>query len=161
MSTSTAKYAMACASDNHEGVAVALLSKLGLHLREKTCRIFKSATKLRIQQQRQVDGEVVFYYPDPMVVSDPTDNQALFKTRPKVIIEVISHDRGRDLIEKLAVYREIECVEEYLVIGQNPEQPEIHTFRRENDFKADFSQPDVLDVKSLGFTCPLTELYEC
>ena len=95
--------AMAAASDSHEGVAGLLFALIFAHLRGKPCRVYKGDMKLRVQQRTQA-RKVIFYYPDIKVVCDPTDNESLYKTKPKVIVEVLSHDKGRDLIEKLAVY---------------------------------------------------------
>ena len=74
----------------------------------------------------------VFYYPDVMVTCDPTDADPLFRKSPKLIIEVLSENKKKDLIEKAAVYPAIESLEEYVTVDPNPEAPEVRISRRSN-----------------------------
>ena len=150
---------MAGASDSHEGVSLLLASKLLLHLRGKQCRVYKGDMKLRVQQITQA-RKVVIYYPDVMVVCDPTDNGSDFKTKPRLIIEVLSNDKGRDLIEKLAVYREIETLEEYFVISQHKQRPEITAFRRSTGFEPEILLDGAFTVESIGLPLTVKELYD-
>jgi Uma2 family endonuclease len=151
--------AMAGASDSHEGVASHIFFLLYQHLRGNPCRVYKGDMKLRVQQQQQAQ-KVIFYYPDIMVVCDPSDDDPNFKTKPKVIIEVLSHDKGRDLIEKLAVYREIETLEEYFVVSQHSKRPEVTAFRRQNDFKPEIVQAGPFAIESVELDLTVEELYE-
>jgi Uma2 family endonuclease len=95
-----------------------------------------------------------------MVVCDPTDSDPNFKTKPKVIIEVLSRDKGRDLIEKLQVYREIESLDEYFVVSQNPERPEVYMFRRRDEFEPEIIQAGRFTIESIGLTLDVKELYD-
>ena len=151
--------AMAGASDRHEGVALLIAAKLLQHLRGKPCRVYKGDMKLRIQQLTQA-RKIVFYYPDIMVVCDPEDNGQNYKTKPKLIVEVLSNDKGRDLIEKLAVYREIDTLEEYFVISQNAQRPEVTAFRRRTDFTPEILQDGPFTMESVGLALTVKELYE-
>ena len=150
---------MAGASDSHEGVSLLLAAKLLQHLRGNPCRVFKGDMKLRVKQRQQAQ-KVVFYYPDIMVVCDPADDKQDYKTRPKLIVEVLSNDKGRDLIEKLAVYREIDTLEEYFVISQHAQRPEVTAFRRANDFEPEIFQADNFMMDSVGLPLTVKELYE-
>jgi Uma2 family endonuclease len=151
--------AMAGAGDSHEGVALLLAVRLVQHLRGKPCRVYKGDMKLRIQQRTQA-RKVVFYYPDIMVVCDPADNGENFKTRPKMIVEVLSNDKGRDLIEKLAVYREIDSLEEYFVVSRNAQRPEVTVFRRRTDFAPEILQEGPFTMESIGMALTVKELYD-
>jgi Uma2 family endonuclease len=151
--------AMAAASENHEEVAAELLMLIRQHLKGRPCRVFKGDLKLRAESKHK-HRQVVFYYPDIMVVCDPTDTEPNYKSRPKVIIEVLSRDKGRDLIEKLEVYREIETVEEYFVVSQNPERPEVYTFRRRSNFEPDIIQNGSFTIESIGLSLDVKQIYD-
>lgn len=151
--------AMAGASDSHEGVANHLNHLIYAHLRGKPCRVYKGDMKLRVQQHTQA-RKVVFYYPDIMVVCDPADDHSLFKTKPRLIVEVLSHDKGRDLIEKLAVYREIATLEEYLVVSQHSQRPEVTAFRRRTGFEPEILQDGAFDIECIGLSLTVRALYE-
>ncbi len=150
--------AMAGASDSHEGVSLLIASKLLQHLSGKPCRVYKGDMKLRVQQQAQAH-KVIFYYPDIMVVCDPADAHPNYKTAPKVIVEVLSNDKGRDLIEKLAVYRELETLEEYFVISQHAARPEVTAFRRRTGFEPEILQDGAFTMESIGLPLTVKELY--
>jgi len=147
------------ASDRHEGVALLLSALILVHLRGKPCRVFKGDMKLRVKQRAQA-RKVVFYYPDIMVVCDPSDSDPNFKTQPKLIVEVLSNDKGRDLIEKLAVYRDIDTLDEYFVISQHAQRPEVTLFRRRTDFEPEILQEGGFTMESIGLSFTVKELYE-
>lgn len=119
-------FAMAGASDAHELVSLNLASALLAHLRGKGCRVFKSDMKLRLQFR----GKTLHYYPDIMVACDPADAHPLYRERPRLLIEVLSEDWKKDIVEKAATYPRIETLEEYVTIDPNPEAPEIQISRR-------------------------------
>lgn len=151
--------AMAGASDSHEGVANHINHLIYQHLRGKPCRVYKGDMKLRVQQRTQA-RKVIFYYPDIMVVCDPTDTHQQYKTSPKVIIEVLSHDKGRDLIEKLSVYREIDTLEEYFVISQHTGRPEVTAFRRRTGFEPEILQEGPFAMESIDLALTVKDLYD-
>ncbi|MBL9154689.1 MAG: hypothetical protein JNK37_19575 [Verrucomicrobiales bacterium] len=66
-----------------------------------------------------------------MVVCDPDDDGPLYKTRPKVLCEVMT-DFKKDHLEKLFVNEQIQSQEDSLVVDQNPRQPRAWLYRREN-----------------------------
>lgn len=150
--------AMGGASDKHEGVAGGLFAQLWLHLKGKPCRVYKSDMKLRIQSRKKA-GKLVYYYPDIMVVCDPSDSEENYKTRPKLVIEVLSQDKGKDLIEKLAIYRELDSLEEYVVVGQNPSRPEVYLFRRSADFEPEILHEGEFSLESIGLKVSVPDLY--
>lgn len=147
------------ASDNHEGVANHLNNLIYTHLRGKPCRVYKGDMKLRIQQRKQAK-KTTFYYPDIMVVCDPSVNDPIFKTNPKLIVEVLSTDKSRDLIEKLSVYCEIDTLEERFVISENASRPEVTAFRRRTDFEAEIIQEGDFEMESIALPLTVKELYQ-
>lgn len=124
-------YAMAGASDGHELAAGNIFAALLTHLRGKGCRVFKSDMKLRVQFR----GKRLFYYPDVMVACDPADSAPLYRERPILIVEVLSDDWKRDIVEKGAAYSGIASLEEYVVIDPRPEAAEVQISRRENGWE--------------------------
>ena len=150
--------AMAGASDSHEIIVGNLFLALGNHLRGKPCRPFQSGMKLRLR----VQNRDLFYYPDIMVACQPTDNARYFREQPVLLGEVLSEDENKDLVEKYFAYQRIAALDEYIVLSQNPAQPEVQIFRRSegwdevethNDPAAQFT------LCSVGLTLTLGDLY--
>ena len=113
-------YAMAGGSANHNRVAgnlyARLLSGAGQH-----CSPFMSDMKLRL------DEGSLFYYPDVMLVCDPSDNEAYFKTRPCMVAEVLSRSTElTDRREKWAAYQKLQSLREYVLLAQDRAYVEVY-----------------------------------
>ena len=148
-------FAMAGASDAHDLVCVNMLTSIHQHLRGNPCRVYSADMKLKVAFKHAEAS----YYPDMMVVCDQEDNQPVFKTRAKVIVEVMS-DFRRDNVEKFMVYQMIESLEEYIVIDQNPEEKRAWVYRRDTGWDIELIEKEgTLNIPSLGFSIPLEELY--
>tara|TARA_R110002096_G_scaffold100173_5_gene221972 strand:+ start:5406 stop:5963 length:558 start_codon:yes stop_codon:yes gene_type:complete len=149
-------FAMAGASEDHETVAGNLFVHLHLHTKGKGCRVFKGDMKLRLS----LNEADLFYYPDIMVTCDPRDTDPIFKKHPKVLIEVMS-DYNKDHVEKLFAYQQIETLQEYLIIDQDPTEKKAWLYRRETNWAKEEGAPDgVVSLAPLDFSIPLAELYE-
>ncbi len=122
--------AMAGASAEHEGVAMNIASALHRHLKGKPCQVFKDGMKLRLEVRKKD----LFYYPDVMVTCDPKDKDPYFRRNPKLLIEVLSGDENKDLVEKFFAYQRIESLEEYFVVKPDNENREVHVFRKGTDW---------------------------
>jgi len=146
--------AMAGASDRHELVAGNLFVALSNHLKGKGCRVYKSDMKVRLNYF-EAD---VFFYPDIMVCCEPSDQHPLYKEHPKLLIEVLSKDENRDLIEKHAAYQGIASVEEYVAIRPNEDVPEVFLFRRANGWRRETVTAGEFFLASVGLRLPLGEL---
>jgi Uma2 family endonuclease len=152
-----ALYAMAGASDEHIALSMNLAFALRDHLQNTPCRVQMSDGKVRLR----LAGEDVFYYPDVMVVCDPRDRDRYFKRFPRAIIEVLSEGtEAIDRREKFLSYRQIETLEEYVLVAQD--KMEVTLFRRANRWQpAIITQPDeVLRLASLDFSISLEAVYE-
>ena len=147
--------AMAGASASHEEVGMALATELYSHLSGKKCRVSKSDLKLRIA----VNREDAFYYPDIMVTCDPKDNHRYYREKPTVLIEILSEDRRRDLVDKYLIYRTIESLEEYIVLSQDPKKPAAYIHRRANGWEQEVVTQGMLEIPSLQFSTPLERIY--
>lgn len=150
-------YAMAGASDEHIALSLNVAFALRSQLRGRPCRVLMTDAKVRLQ----LAGEDVFYYPDVMVACDPRDTDRYFKRYPKVLIEVLSETTEPiDRREKFLSYRQIETLEEYVLVAQD--KMEVTLFRRANHWQPEvLRQPEQpLRLASLDFSLPLSAVYE-
>jgi len=149
-------YAMAGASEDHNVISLNIAAALHSHLRGKSCKAFMNDMKLKLWAQIQM-----FYYPDVMVICDPTDDDKYFKSKPTVIVEVVSEStRNTDEREKLITYMQIPSLNEYVLVEQEAFKVTVH--RRSDDWMPEIlmGQEAVMELHSLGFTMPLTQVYE-
>lgn len=148
-------FAMAGVTDDHDLVAVNILAALHTHLRGKGCRVYSSDMKLKVRFKHAEIG----YFPDAMVVCDPEDTGKLFKTRPKVLVEVMS-DFRKDHVEKFMAYQHLDTLEDYLVINQDPREPKAWIYRRSTDWDQEVVEPGGrIALPSVAFSVDLAELY--
>ena len=149
-------YAMAGASTEHEVVAGNFFAALHSHLKGSPCQVFKDGMKLRLPAM----GEDVFYYPDVMVACDPADNHRYYRTSPKLLIEVLSENVNKDLVEKYFAYQHIASVEEYVVVKPDAAQPEVRIFRRSEGWQLGerYSEGE-FTLRSVGLTVKVADLY--
>ncbi len=151
-----AVFAVGGASDNHALVVGNIFAGLHHHLKGKGCRVYAADMKLKVSLKYADAG----YYPDIMVVCDPDDTYSHFKTRPKVIVEVMS-DFRRDQVEKFMVYQNVESLEDYVIISQEPDEPKAWIYRRETSWNQEIVKPgETLAIRSIEFSIPLDELYQ-
>jgi len=108
-------YAIAGASEEHNFISGNLFSALRAHLKGKPCKVFIHDMKVKLNAQ-----VTLFYYPDVMVVCDPEDDERYFKTKPRIVVEVISDStRDTDTREKLITFIQMPSLEEYVLVEQN------------------------------------------
>jgi Uma2 family endonuclease len=150
-------YAMAGASNVHVLIAVNLGSLLRNHLRGSGCLPYLSDTKVRIESIN------TYYYPDIAVTCDRRDREFKnFLRHPCLIVEVLSDtteafDRG----DKFADYRNLESLQEYVLISQNRIQ--VDCFRRNNLGQwvlYPYRENDTIHLASVDFSFAITSLYE-
>jgi Uma2 family endonuclease len=120
-------YAMVGVSDRHEIIALNLASALRSFLKGGPCQVFFGGVKVRIR----IASDERFYYPDIMVACDPSDRDPYYRDRPRVLMEVLSPSTERiDRTEKGEAYRQIDSLQEYLLVTQDQRRVEVQ--RREN-----------------------------
>ncbi|MFT5468298.1 MAG: Uma2 family endonuclease [Verrucomicrobiales bacterium] len=143
-------------SVEHELVVIAIAGELRNHLKGKPCKVTASSLLLKIE----LNEADLLYYPDAMVWCDPEDNDRLFRTSPRVIVEVMS-DYKKDHLEKLFVFQQIPSVEEYLIIDQDFSEPKAWIYRRAANWKQERVEPGgEIELPSIAFSITLDELYE-
>ena len=151
-------YAMAGAADGHVRVSVNAVLILKNHLRGSGCSVYMADMKVRVKQ------DTAFFYPDVMVTCDPADLQRNhFKQSPCLVIEVLSpsteaYDRGN----KFALYRELESLQEYVLI--DPRTYQVDVFRRNAhgrwELFAFSGETATVVFASVGCECAMSDLYE-
>ena len=109
-------YDMAGGTNSHGAIATNVLGSLHGQLRGKKCRPFNSDTKLRIVYP----SHTRFYYPDAMVVCQPSPALQHFQDHPAVIVEVASASTRRtDATEKREAYLLIPTLAVYIMLEQD------------------------------------------
>ncbi|MBI5329286.1 MAG: Uma2 family endonuclease [Betaproteobacteria bacterium] len=150
-------FAMVGARRIHVAITLNIAAKLKDHLRGGPCRAFMADMKLQVQTADAV------FYPDVLVTCHPDDLKAdLTMSHPKVIIEVLSestaaYDRG----EKFALYRQLESLQEYVLI--DPDTRRIEVFRRMDSgdwLLAASESAQGLILKSLDFKADPDAVFE-
>jgi len=153
--------AMAGGTYEHSLIAANVVRELGNRLKKGPCRVLES--NLRIRMGRSV----LYSYPDASVICGPPQFDLLDPGRmtmknPHVVIEVLSptteaYDRG----EKFDRYRQIESLEEYVLVAQD--RPSVQTFLRQSDGTWLFTSANGLDASTkihcLDVELPLAEVY--
>ncbi len=151
-------YAMSGGSAAHSLIIGNLHAHLHQHLRQTRCCVFMSDMKLKVQ----LAEETRYYYPDVQVSCESTDTASTdyFKTRPILIVEVLSKTTERvDRFEKFEAYRQIETVQEYVLIAQDMQKVEI--YRRIEDWDGEKYLHDMqILFKSVDLLIPIADIYE-
>ncbi len=153
-------YAMSGGTLNHGWICGNVFGEMRTRLREKgsECRVMNSEIKLFIQSKNS------YVYPDAMVICGEVkkpDTGIDAVTNPTVIVEVLSkttesYDRG----DKFFLYRQLNSLEEYLLIEQEKSQIEI--YKRTGDLWSITrvtGMDQKLAITSLDIALDLTELY--
>ncbi|MDG4557506.1 MAG: Uma2 family endonuclease [Candidatus Contendobacter sp.] len=151
-------YAMAGASTRHNRITLNLASRLMGHLRGSPCEVFVADVKLHLKELEVQ----IFYYPDLMVCCDPDDRDPYYRTRPCLLVEVLSNETARiDRGEKLFAYARLDSLHAYLLLEQDRIGAALH-WREDSDWRrAEFSDPQAeLTLPCAGLTIRLAELYE-
>ena len=150
-------YAMVGASTAHNIITLNLAAELRAYLRGTPCRVFMTDMKLRIRLQ----NKECFYYPDIQVCCDPTDRENYYRTRPRLIVEVSSpHTEREDRSSKFYAYRQIDSLQEYVLIAQD--NPRVEVYRRQDNWGVlDIYEGDCeVRLKALDLALPMALIYE-
>lgn len=154
-------FAMAGATWEHNRIFSAIFVSLSAQLRDKQCRVNPS------DQRIKVTAKGIYYtYADISVVcGEPkfASNEFDSLVNPIVIIEILSksseaYDRG----DKFQLYRQIESLQEYVLVSQT--KPSIEGYTRQENGKWELDDVAGLDatfdIASIGCTLALAEVYE-
>ncbi len=149
-------YAMAGTSKNHNRIIKNVLRKLENHLNGSDCEPFIVDIKVRVEKLNR------FYYPDLVVVCGEDDEDDYYAVKPKLIVEILSPRTSlTDRREKMFAYKEIESLEEYVLIEQDRMYAEIYRCRENDDLWdwIEFEAGEEIEFASVDFKMPMTEIY--
>jgi Uma2 family endonuclease len=148
-------YAMASGTDNHDRIALNLLTLVNLHLGSSDCRCHSGNVKVSYKDE-------FYYYPDAFVTCDPRDCEDRYvKRHPRLIVEVFSPStRDFDVGEKFEDYKRIESLEEYVLISQDFQQVECRRRVAADTWETViYGAGDQLTLNSIGLNFAIAELY--
>jgi Uma2 family endonuclease len=146
-------YAMVGASDRHGLITLNLAGQLSQRLPDR-CHVFSSDMKVRIQAAERS----IYYYPDVLVSRDPRDRAPYYRQSPCLVIEVLSPQTARlDRFEKFMFYRELDSLEEYLLVSQDYRQVEV--FRRSEQWGAARYTKGEVPLQSVDLAVTIDEIY--
>jgi Uma2 family endonuclease len=152
-------FAMAGPKVAHNIITGNIFGELKQKLKEKSCQPFTS------DQRIFIPANTLFTYPDISIVCgeiETKDNDEWNILNPTVILEVLSpstknYDRG----DKFKLYRDIVTLKEYILVDSTIA---VETFRINDtghwELEEYKSINDILLVKALQLSIPLTEIYE-
>jgi len=140
-------YAMVGASARHNQIIWNLILALSGPAKAAGCKVTFQELKLQVAHN-------IFYYPDLMVVCDPNDRERLYRSKPCLVVEVLSPaTEGHDRREKLFAYRQIESLQTYLIVWQDQRRVQRH-FRSDGGWEnREFS-----GTGEMQLSCPETVL---
>jgi Uma2 family endonuclease len=85
------------------------------------CQVGTNDLKVRVEASN------CFYYPDVLVSCGKFDPDSVVAARPVLIVEVLSKSTSTiDRREKLLAYRQVETVQEYLIVHQKKRLVRLH-----------------------------------
>lgn len=150
-------FAMAGASEEHNLIAGNIYALLRPHLRGSDCRAFVSDMKVKVR----VENVDIFYYPDLLVTCDSQDRERYFKTRPCLIVEVLSDiTETTDKREKRINYQTLDSLQEYILISQDEVKIEVYRKDEGNWSMQSLGKNDDLQLKLVGLNLTMAEIYE-
>ena len=150
--------AMSGASNEHNLITMNTSTALYNQLADRGCRVYASDMRVGIS------AGVSYFYPDIAVTCDkPRFEDDVFDTliNPQVIIEVLSDSTaGYDRGEKFIRYRQLESLQEYLLISQDRVHVEHYLRQNERWIPSESKRfEDILSLISIGAELPLRQIY--
>ena len=152
-------FAMVGASQAHNLIVTNLVAELRQKLKKRPCKVFSNDMRVKVS----LTG--LYTYPDVVVVCGEDrydDQQHDTLLNPTLIVEVLSdstkdYDRG----EKFQHYRQLESLQEYILIAQQP--CHVEHFRRQADNQWLLSetndQTDTIKLAAIKCELELVEVY--
>ena len=141
---------MAGGSDAHAALCIRLGALLSNQLEDAPCLVYSSDRRLNLPQGN-------YLFPDLTVACGEETGSRV--PDPTVIIEILSPaTEKRDRGAKLAAYKTLPSVQEYLLIGS--EVQEIIVYRRESNWRPyHYQSRDLVELTSIGVSFPFDAVY--
>ncbi|MEL7244519.1 MAG: Uma2 family endonuclease [Cyanobacteria bacterium J06573_2] len=154
-------FAMSGGSKEHNLIAGNIYSKFRSHLRGGSCSVFMAEMKVNIQLTNR-QNKSIYYYPDVVVTCDSDDKDRFSLNYPCLIIEVLSPSTEiTDKREKLVNYRNLESLQEYVLISQD--EIKVEVYRKDNQSHWSLQilgKEDELHLNSIKLTLTMADIYE-
>jgi Uma2 family endonuclease len=151
-------FAMSAPTLAHQRICLRLTMAFANHLpRGGLCQVFSSGTKLSIRRE----SSEVCYCPDLMIDCRRDAWDPRFVRKPKLVIEILSPSTQlTDRREKLHNYREVDSIEEYVLVAQDEHKLTLH--RRADGWRPRvYRGPQaVIEFRSIDLALPLNAIYE-
>ena len=153
-------FAMSRASLKHNTIFSNFFGDLSYKLKGKGCRPYGSDLRIHIPKN------TLYTYPDISIIcGDPdlTDDKFDTATNPSVIIELLSKStRGYDMGEKFTLYRDIDSLQEYILIDAEKIYAEKHIRNADNSWQlTDYrSLNDSFEITTVNLVFLLKDIYE-
>ena len=151
-------YAMSGASREHNLITMNISNRLYIQFIERDCEVYASDMRVKVSPTG------AYTYPDVVVVCDePRFEDTSFDSllNPTVLVEVLSpsteaYDRG----EKFAYYRQLDSLQEYVLVSQNCVRVEHYLRQGEQWLLTELSAlDDQLYLASIECELSLREIY--
>jgi len=141
---------MAGGSDAHAALCMRLGLLIGSQLEDAPCMVYSGDRRLKLPQGNYLSPDVT--------IGCGEDTSAL-PADPTVIIEVLSPATDkRDRNAKLAAYKTLPSVQEYLLVGS--EVQEIIVYRHESNWRPyHYRSGDQVELKSIAVSFPFDAVY--
>ena len=153
-------FAMSGASLKHNKIFSNLFRDIAFKIKGKGCRPYGSNLRIHIPKN------TLFTYPDISIICgepDLTDDKFDTATNPSVIIELLSKStRNYDKGEKFTLYRDIDSLQEYILVDTEKVYVEKHIRNADNSWQiTEYKTLDssfIITTFSLSFL--LKDIYE-
>ena len=103
------------------------------------------------------------YYPDVLVLCDPTDKAKYFRERPTVVFEVLSPETERiDQNEKRKAYAAIDSLKAYVLVAQDRLEATLLRKGRDGAWATEIlrGRDAVLKLPEIAVEIPFERIYE-
>lgn len=153
-------FAMTGARRAHQQITSNLVMLLGSQLRSSDCSVYPTDLRVKIQPARQ------YVYPDIVVTCGEQqflDNEFDTLLNPVVLIEVLSEStEAKDRGVKLQHYKDIESLQEYLLVSQRMVRIEHYVRQVDGSWRYTdmIGAGSNIELPSIGCGLKLAEVYE-
>jgi Uma2 family endonuclease len=146
-------YMLAGGSPNHSIIQGNLIALLRGLLRSGPCRVHTSDLRFHLSETRYV-------YPDVWVKCGPRGQGDSVRS-PLLVVEVLSPTTEmKDRTKKLVAYRAYPTIEDYMLVNYQHQFIELYHRQGNEWIYSTFDSEDIVEIKSLGISFPVAEVYE-
>ena len=153
-------FAMSGASAKHNRIFTNFFTDIGSKLKGKGCVPYSSDLRIHIPKN------TLYTYPDISIICgelELTDDKFDTATNPSVIIELLSKStRNYDKGEKFTLYRDIDSLQEYILVDTEKIYVEKHIRNADNSWQlTDYkSLENSFTISTINLSFLLKDIYE-